>query len=338
MSSSPKTKAAPAAVTIDDGYARKLLPRRDAHAHKWGVGGLLIIGGSPGYLGAPALAAMAAGRSGAGIVSIASPRSAMGAITSIVPEASFMPLPESDLGLGGDRVASRINERLEKFKALVVGPGLGEDEYADTVMQGLTGIVEPQRAAPVGFSVGRPVAAAGSAGERQTILGGDIPAVLDADGLNWLSKQGEAWSERFSPQSLVLTPHIGEMARLTGLDADEIIANAPATAHRYAAAWKQTVVLKAGPTVIADGNRLLVAPGAPASLATAGSGDIFAGSIGAFLAQGLAPVDAAALAAWAGVRAAERLAGRFGTLGLIATDLPAAIAEALAGLETEQGE
>jgi NAD(P)H-hydrate epimerase len=97
------------------------------------------------------------------------------------------------------------------------------------------------------------------------------------------------------------------------------------------------VVLKAGPTVISDGKQLLVAPGAPASLATAGSGDILAGSIGAFLAQGLSPIDAAAIASWAGVRAAERLAGRFGTLGLIATDLPAAIAEALAQLEAEQG-
>ena len=338
MSSSAKSKTAPAAATIDDSFAWKLLPTRDAHAHKWGVGGLLIIGGSPGYLGAPALAAMSAGRSGAGIVSIASPRSAMGAIASIVPEASFMALPDSDLGLGGDRVASRIRERLEKFKALVVGPGLGEDEYADAVMQSLTGLVEAQHAAPVGFSVGRPAASSASATERHQILGGGIPAVLDADGLNWLAKQGEGWAERFAPQSLVLTPHIGEMSRLTGLDADEIIENAPATAHKYAGIWKQTVVLKGGPTVASDGTRLLVAPGAPVSLATAGTGDIFAGSIGAFLAQGLPPIDAAALGMWAGVRAAEHLADRFGTLGLIATDLPVAIAEVLGRLESAKGE
>src|SRR5688500_13396886 len=159
MSSSAKMKAATTAVVIDDAFARRLLPTRDEHAHKWGVGGVLIIGGSPGYFGAPALAAMAAGRSGAGIVSIASPRSAMGAITSIVPEASFMPLPESDLGLAGDRVSSRLRERLEKFKSLVVGPGLGEDEYADAVMQGLTGLVEARKLAQVGFSVGRPASA-----------------------------------------------------------------------------------------------------------------------------------------------------------------------------------
>ncbi len=338
MSSSAKQKTAPSTVTIDDSLARTLLPRREEHAHKWGVGGVLIIGGSPGYLGAPALAAMSAGRSGAGIVSIASPRSAMGAIASIVPEASFMALPESDLGIGGDRVSSRVRERLEKFKALVVGPGLGEDEYADAVMQGLTGIVETRTAAPVGFSVGRPSADAVAAVEQHRILGGEIPAVLDADGLNWLAKQGDDWKDRFAPQSLVLTPHVGEMSRLTGLEAEEIIANAPAIAHKYAAAWQQTVVLKGSPTVVSDGNQVLIAPGAPASLATAGSGDIFAGSIGAFLAQGLAPVDAAALAAWAGVRAAERLADRFGTLGLIATDLPVAIAEVLARLESAEGE
>jgi NAD(P)H-hydrate epimerase len=174
--------------------------------------------------------------------------------------------------------------------------------------------------------------------ERNGIIGGETPTVLDADALNWLAKQGDNWADRFKAGSLVLTPHVGEMSRLTGMDAEEIIANAGSVAQKYAAAWKQTVVLKASPTVVSDGSQTFVAPSAPASLATAGSGDVFAGSIGAFLAQGLAPIDAAVLATWLGVKAAERLSGRFGTLGLIASDLPIGIAEVLAGLETGKGE
>jgi NAD(P)H-hydrate epimerase len=335
--SSAKSKTATTPVTIDDALVRTLVPTRGEHSHKWGVGGVLIIGGSPGFIGAPALAAMGAGRSGAGIVSIASPRSAMGAIASIVPEASFMALPESDLGIGGDRAAERVRERLEKFKALVVGPGLGEDEYADAVMQGLTGWTETRKVAHLGFSVGRPSADESEHSQRNAIIGGETPTVLDADGLNWLAKQGEDWADRFAPQSLVLTPHVGEMSRLTGLEADEIIADAPAIAQKFAAAWKQTVVLKGSPTVVSDGSRLYAAPSSPPSLATAGTGDVFAGSIGAFLAQGLAPIDAAVLATWLGVKAAEQLQGRFGTLGLIATDLPLGIAEQLASLENAKG-
>lgn len=335
--SSTKSKSAATAVPIEESQVLALVPKRGEHSHKWGVGGVLIIGGSPGFIGAPALAAMGAGRSGAGIVSIASPRSAMGAIASIVPEASFMALPESDLGIGGDRAADRVRERLEKFKALVVGPGLGEDEYADAVMQGLTGWIEARKVAHLGFSVGRPTADETEQARQNAIIGGETPTVLDADALNWLSKQDEGWPERFTPHSLVLTPHVGEMSRLTGLDAEEIIANPGAVVQKYAAAWKQTVVLKGSPTVVSDGTQLFAAPSAPASLATAGTGDVFAGSIGAFLAQGLAPIDAAVLATWLGVKAAEHLASRFGTLGLVATDLPIGIAEVLAGLESGKG-
>ena len=330
MSRSKSTSVSP--VAIDAKLVKSILPARDPGAHKWGVGGVLIIGGSPGYIGAPALAAMGAGRSGAGIVSIASPRSALGAIASIVPEATFMPLPEGDLGAGGERAAERIREKLERYLALVVGPGLGEDEYADAIMQGLTGAaIAPRATSSLGFSVGRAATTTQSESSSMTILGGSIPAVIDADGLNWLAGQ-EDWPSRFAPNSLVLTPHIGEMARLTGLETSEIAAESAGVAARFAAEWQQTIVLKGGPTVVASGDQVRVATASPAALATAGSGDVLAGSIGALLAQGCSPIDAATAAIFLGVEAAERLTKRFSALGVIATDLPMAIAESIAEL------
>ncbi|HEY7035894.1 MAG TPA: NAD(P)H-hydrate dehydratase, partial [Thermomicrobiales bacterium] len=116
-----------------------------------------------------------------------------------------------------------------------------------------------------------------------------------------------------------------------------VIADPIAVAKDAATRWGQTVVLKYGYTVATDGTRALVADDAPVSLATAGSGDVFAGTIGAFLAQGLAPLDAAGLALFAGPRAARIVEQRTGTLGLVASDLPMAIAEVLADLEAKKG-
>ena len=133
----------------------------------------------------------------------------------------------------------------------------------------------------------------------------------------------------------MLTPHLGEMARLTTREASELAADPVEAARTAAREWGQTLVLKYGFTVATDGERAVIASDAPRSLATAGSGDVFAGVIGAFLAQGLEPLDAAALAIFVGSRAARRVEARFGTLGLLASDLPAAIAEELAVLERE---
>jgi NAD(P)H-hydrate epimerase len=156
--------------------------------------------------------------------------------------------------------------------------------------------------------------------------------VLDADALNWLSTQKEWWA-RLSGARLVLTPHVGEFARLTGLEAAKITASPVEVAAEFARRIGQVVVLKGSPTVASDGQRALVAEDAPESLAKAGTGDVFSGTIGAFLAQGLAPLEAAGLAMHVGCRAARLVEERTGTLGLVASDLPMAIAESLKALE-----
>lgn len=315
---------------VDAAFASSVLPRRDASAHKWGIGGLVIVAGAPGYVGAAALSAMAAGRAGAGIVNLAVPRFAIGPISSIVPEAAFIPMPEGDADLAARRAIEVISEKLGKSRAILVGPGLSDDDHAVALLASLFGVKANRRESSLGFGVR--LSGANADAQQKGLIGGDKPAVVDADALNWLATQ-ESWWTSLAPKSLILTPHAGEMARLLGQEVKEVVRDPLATAKEAANRWKQIVVLKYGYSIATDGATALVAEDAPPSLATAGSGDVLAGTIGAFLAQGMAPLDAAGLALYVGPRAARRVEERTGTLGLVASDLPLAIAQELATLE-----
>lgn len=318
----------------DEAFALKVLPRRDVGAHKWGVGGLLVIAGGPGYIGAAALVAIAAGRSGAGIVTIAIPRGAMGAVATLVPEAVFVPLSEGDLDVSSRRAREAISAKLERSAALAVGPGMGEDDYADSLLGALFGARTARRASDVGFR--RRSDTVDAAGETSSaLIGGDKAAVVDADGLNWLAKQPQWWKS-VKPMSLVLTPHPGEMSRLTGLSIDEIASDPSKVVRDAAAGWSQVVLLKGGYSRASDGKTTIVSTDAPVSLATAGTGDVLTGMIGALLAQGVAPLDAAGLGLYLGTSAARRVETRYGQLGLVAGDLPAAVAEEIAALERKR--
>lgn len=316
---------------IDRAQALKWLPVRDVRAHKWGVGGLVIVGGAPGYIGAPALAAMAAGRSGAGIVSLAIPRSSVAATATLVPEAVFLPLPETDTAHGVGKASEAIRAQVEKSHALVVGPGLSRDEMAAALLGALFGESSRSTSRSLGFA---PAARESEESPSEVIVGGDKPAVIDADALHWLA-QREAWWIRSKPFSLVLTPHVGELAALQEAETDAILEDPAGAALQAATDWQQYVVLKAGRTYISDGDTVRTTASAAPALATAGSGDVLAGSIGAFLAQGLAPFDAASLAIYAGTEAALNLTRELSSLGVVAGDLPIAIARVLAELQLE---
>ncbi|MCA9860950.1 MAG: bifunctional ADP-dependent NAD(P)H-hydrate dehydratase/NAD(P)H-hydrate epimerase, partial [Thermomicrobiales bacterium] len=209
--------------TISRADALRLLPKRDETAHKWGVGGLVIIGGAPGYIGAPALAAMSAGRSGAGIVSLAVPRSSVGVTAALVPEAVFLPLPDTDSSHGVQKAIELIRPHVEKSRALVVGPGLSRDEMATMLLEALFGNAPRTAARSLGF--GAQTAKVASEPE-DPVIGGDTHAVVDADALHWLAER-ESWWAQVRPFSLILTPHVGELAALTGADSREIL-NDPA--------------------------------------------------------------------------------------------------------------
>ncbi|MEZ4505597.1 MAG: NAD(P)H-hydrate dehydratase [Thermomicrobiales bacterium] len=172
---------------IDRASALALLPRRDATAHKWGVGGLVIVGGAPGYIGAPALAALGAARSGAGIVSLAIPRSSVGATAALVPEAVFVPMPETDSAHGVQQAIALLEPHIAKSKALLIGPGLSRDAAATALLSGIFGENTSTATRSMGFGS---IAREASGESRSTLLDGSIPAVVDADALHWLSEQG----------------------------------------------------------------------------------------------------------------------------------------------------
>jgi NAD(P)H-hydrate repair Nnr-like enzyme with NAD(P)H-hydrate dehydratase domain len=322
-------------TVLDQEFAVENLPRRSFGAHKWSVGGLVIVAGGPGYIGAAALSAMAAGRAGAGVVNVAVPRGAMSAIVTLVPEAAFIPLPESDLESSATRVREALNTKLAKSRAAVVGPGLGQDEYADALMRTLFGRASVRRGGSVGFRAVVDVDQPSDLDSGSALIGGELPAVVDADGLNWLAKQTEWWKSARAG-SMILTPHIGEMSRLTGKSAEELLSDPVGAAREAAREWRQSVVLKHGHTIATDGERSYISGDVALSLATGGSGDVLAGTIGSFLAQGVAPLEAAGLGIYLGTRAARRVEGQFGVLGLTASDLPKAIAEEIALVERKR--
>ena len=331
-------------VTIDNDMVRKLLPKREPGAHKWRIGGVLVVAGSPLYPGAAWLASRSAGRAGAGIVLLASGRGVISSIAASIPEVAHVILPESDTHSGAKRTHELITERLARVKSVVVGPGLGDDDAAEALL----GVLFGKERAPVksreviGFGLRIHPLGSNSNGDKDkakektfevgaAFADGSMPVVIDADALNWLSTQPEWW-EDFPTGRAILTPHVGELSRLLDIETDEILKDPQKHAENAASTWNQIVVLKSGRTLATDGKRTLIAEHESPALATAGSGDVFAGAIGAFLAQGLEPLDAAAAAIQLGTIAATALASEFGETGVIATDLPDAMARAAQSL------
>lgn len=316
-------------ITIDDQLLKGLLPTRETGAHKGGVGGVMIIAGAPHYPGAAWLTCRSAGRTGAGIVYLAAPRGVVAIMANVMPEVAFVPLPETTTVSSVRHALERIDEKQHRVTAYVIGPGLGDDESTDHLLSSIFGFGGAAGRSIYGFGFGAEV---GSPGGVQTIFDKtDVPIVVDADGLNWLSKQDEWWTS-VPEHRLVLTPHPSEANRLSGIDVDDIVADPAGTAAELASKWKQTVVIKSGYTAVSNGIDTVMADLAPTSLATAGSGDCFAGAIGAYLSQGCSPLDAATLAIGVGSRAATALEETWGAAGVIAADLPDAMARAVRAL------
>lgn len=319
--------------TIDDACLQRLLPKREQGVHKWDVGGVLVVAGSPQYPGAAWLACRTAGRNGAGIVYLATPRSIVASLAGSLPEVAYIPLPDSDAPGSARRTVERISEAMQKVRSLVIGPGLGNDDSTDFLLSSLFGLGDRIHRSSAGFGFGanfNDVDALATVFER---FGGQI--VVDADALSWLARQGEWW-EHVPPHRLVLTPHPGEASRLSGEDASVFVDDAVGAAKRLAAKWRQTVVIKSGFTAASDGEKVVAADSVPTSLATAGSGDCLAGAIGAYLAQGCSPIDASTLAIGIGCRAAIELEKIWGVAGVLATDLPDMMARTILRLSDQR--
>lgn len=282
------------------------IPPRPRDSHKGSFGTVLAVAGSAYYRGAALLAAEGALRTGAGIVTLASVEPVLAAAVARLPECCLCPCVAG--AEGGISPESIPQLQRQKATVLLLGPGLGGT--AQSAARAAETRVLVQRLLP-GF--------AGS-------------AVLDADGLNaaaQLLAEGKALPHPTG--ELILTPHPGEMARLTGLSVAEISADREKIARQYAKKWNVVVVLKGSRTIVAapDG-RACVNPTGNPGLARGGSGDVLAGMIGGLCAAGLPALEAAKCGVWLHGAAADRAAARLGQWGMLPSDLPAALGELFA--------
>lgn len=315
---------------ITEKLVKPLFPRRRASSGKHDHGGLLVIGGSPTYFGAPRLAAESALRVGTGLVGAAVPRMLISSIASQLPEVIFLPLSDSDPRRSVDDIDETVTGEHARYNAIVLGPGLGMDDPAKALLSRLLGHASPKATLPIGFGA-MSTASAETDPEDSSLA--SVPVVLDADALNWLADE-EAWPSLLQNVTAVLTPHHGEMARLLGVETDEISRNPREIARSASKQWNQVVVLKGGHTTVAapDG-RVFVAHRATPELATPGTGDVLAGIIGGLLAQGFDPVDAACAAVYLGAEGG-RIAHALGaSRGIIARDLIGTLRYALDELD-----
>lgn len=279
------------------------LPPRPLHANKGTFGRLLVVAGSPNYLGAACLACESAMRVGTGLVTLATARSLQPLMAMKLVETTHFPLPESERGIIDPEADSLTRREAARYDATLLGCGLGQ--HTDTVE----------------FI-------------RRLLLEGqwpDMPFVVDADGLNALSRIPRWWQKM--PARTVLTPHPGEMARLWGQSIEEIQSDRLETARKAAHVWNQTVVLKGAYTVVAspDG-RAGISGAANPGLASAGTGDVLAGIIGGLLAQGLAPFAAAQCGVYLHAAAGELVKTELGDAGMVASDLLMALPKVIKNL------
>jgi hydroxyethylthiazole kinase-like uncharacterized protein yjeF len=294
----------PAARLMEASSVAGLVPRRRSDAHKGDSGHLLIVAGSRGRTGAAQLAARAALRAGAGLVTLAGPASLNPILCATAPEVMTAVLPDHDDRLVFD--PSQLRRLLQGKSAVVVGPGMGTHDDAGRTVSWL-------------------------------LETADVPVVADADALTCLS--GDSSSLRRVRSPLILTPHPGEMARLTRSYPESVQSDRVGEARRFAEAQRCIVILKGARTVIANSEGAVwINPTGNPGMAVAGMGDVLSGVLGALLAQGLEPAEAAQLGAFVHGAAADAIvAARQSEIGLLASEVADALPRTFGRLAAQTG-
>ena len=262
---------------------RKLLPKRRSDTHKGDYGKILLLGGSRGYTGAAYLAAMAALRTGAGLVYLGVPESIYDIEAAKLNEPVVFPLPDQD-GMYSTDASDIIENKLDSMDAVLIGPGMGQSEgtlkMVKTVLEKYAG-----------------------------------PVILDADGINVLCQHKDILRGRTSPT--ILTPHYGEYCRIGG---DGNLSRLDGAA-KLAKETGCIVVLKGHNTVVSDGDCAYVNDTGNPGMAVGGSGDVLAGAIVSLLGQGVKPFDAAAAGVWLHGKAGDICARKIGQYGMLPSDM-----------------
>ncbi|MEE8419067.1 MAG: NAD(P)H-hydrate dehydratase [Dehalococcoidales bacterium] len=277
---------------ITAGLAASVLPRRPIGANKGTFGKVLVAAGSANYIGAAYLACSGALRVGAGLVTLAAPASLVPIIASRLTEATYLPLPETESGAISEEAVDAVTEELGNYDALLVGCGLGRDPSTARFVRSL--LLNGNKALP--------------------------PVVIDADALNILAGVPDWW-RRFTDNA-ILTPHPGEMARLTGEPVEKIQSDRAGLGGKQSQEWHKTVILKGAYTVVASpDNSIKISPWANPGLATAGTGDVLGGAVAGLAGQGLPLAEAAAAGVYIHGLAGETVREKMGDTGMIASDL-----------------
>jgi NAD(P)H-hydrate epimerase len=277
---------------LTPGWARNRLPSRPLDSHKGTFGHVLVVAGSRNYVGAAYLVCQAAVRVGAGLVTLATPQSVYPIVASKLTEVIHLPVPEDQEGRIHPDAAQVIRANLPRYDSLVVGSGLGWSDGTTQFLERLL-LLEPQP---------------------------QVPTVIDADGLNNLSRLPHWWQRLGGPTAV--TPHPGEMATLTGSPTADIQKNRVESARHWAAEWNVAVALKGANTVIAEpGGVVQVSPFANPGLASGGTGDVLTGIVGGLMAQGLDPGRAAGCGVYLHGQAGAWVSQEKGDSGTVASDL-----------------
>lgn len=276
---------------------RSIMPPRERTAHKYSVGKVLIVAGSRSFTGAPTLCALSALRSGVGAVVLAAPRSIAHILAKKLTEVIILGLDETPDGTIALSAFDELAERLSWADVVVVGPGLSRNDQTDRLVQSV--VSEARR-----------------------------PLVIDADGLNALAGNVRLVRRRKDPT--ILTPHSGELARLTGESASAIERMRVESARKAARSLQSVLVLKGAPTVTArpDGTVFVNSTGNP-GMATIGSGDVLTGVCAGVCAQGAAADAAAFASVYLHGLAGDLAAQRYGQRSILAGDILEHLPQAL---------
>jgi NAD(P)H-hydrate epimerase len=270
-------------MVLDHKQVLSILPERDSWAHKGDFGRSLLLCGSRGYTGAAALAAMGALRSGAGLVYVCVPESIYAIEAVKLTEAIVLPMPDEN-GMYSIAAAEEVIKLLPKMDAVLIGPGMGQSDGALAVLECVLNHF-------------------------------DGPVVVDADGINLLSRHKDLLRGRTAPT--ILTPHDGEFMRIWGTPEPDRTASAMAMAKEFGC----ITVLKGHESRITDGHVCYRNTTGNPGMAVGGSGDVLAGILVSLLGQGIEPLEAAAIACWLHGAAGDICAQKIGQYGMLPTDL-----------------
>ena len=288
-------------------YVRSILPPRYLNANKGTFGRVMVVAGSANYIGAAFFACAGAVRTGAGLVTLAAPKSIVPLIATQLPEVTFVPLEEAKWGVSrGVDGAKQVHQALTTYDTLLVGCGMGQEAHTSEMVRHLLTSM-PSSLTP--------------------------RIVVDADGLNILAKAPNWWQRIH--ENAVITPHPGEMRRLVDTSLEAVQTDRLKVARVAAATWRKTVLLKGAYSIIvAPAGQAVINPFANPALATAGTGDVLSGIVAGLLAQGLSPFHAATAAAYVHGAAGEIVRSELGDAGAAASDLLLAIPKAIKDLKT----